>query len=792
MEDDGEVFTEGVCDVESSIYVAVGKNLKDGKSLLSWALTSFPGKNICLLHVHQLSQSVSLISRKLSVAKAAKTCRDIEHQKVDKLLNQYLHFIEQFGILSGKIWINMNSIEKGIAQIVTHHGVKMLVMGAAAEKYYTKQLSELKSNKAIFVRQQSPVSCHIWFPCKGFLIGTSIGFHSASTVQFSSQRNKHSTLLPDQEEDSKEIESSLCLKSEGKVHDEMNSPNPIAREKKEDVSLLYSLNKSSNPPSETLLEHVMPVEGTINDKLEHAIMNDESSKQWAKSVRQWRTKEDALEANMAEATGNLYTKEIHQRKNMEDFLVRQEQELERLTNQHDQLLKEIQTVLDQNSILERQILENCYAEKELEEKIIQAVELLIRFKEKRDMLLIERDIAVKRAHQFRELVKEDEAYSHISQSFNFSFSDIIEATQNFEPSLKMGDGRFGSVYKGIIRHTKIAIRMLPSCGSQSDPEFNREVEVLSRVRHPNLVTLMGTCTECRSLIYEYLANGNLEDHLVGRSKGGALSWQTRIRIASEICSALIFLHATDNCSVHGNLRPDKVLFDENMVSKISDFGIHQLVSRNDNGKDEEGIGMENDLETNIYLDPEVIEGRELSPESDIYSFGFVLLRLLATRPASSIVRDVKCAIEAGNLDAVLDYSAGDWPLEIADPLAHLGLRCCEEKGVNRPDLVAEVWPVLEPMRDLCTLPCMETTSSCLDSKDQLRRVPPHFVCPIFQEVMKDPYTAADGYTYEADAIKGWLNSGHKTSPMTNLELAYLDLTPNYALYYAIQEWQQMS
>lgn len=58
--------------------------------------------------------------------------------------------------------------------------------------------------------------------------------------------------------------------------------------------------------------------------------------------------------------------------------------------------------------------------------------------------------------------------------------------------------------------------------------------------------------------------------------------------------------------------------------------------------------------------------------------------------------------------------------------------------------------------------------------------------------MEDPYTAADGYTYEADAIKGWLNSGHKTSPMTNLELDYLDLIPNYALYYAIQEWQQMS
>lgn len=335
------------------------------------------------------------------------------------------------------------------------------------------------------------------------------------------------------------------------------------------------------------------------------------------------------------------------------------------------------------------------------------------------------------------------------------------------------------------------------------------------MRHPNLVTLIGTCTESRSLIYEYLANGNLEDRLVGHSKGGALSWQTRVRIASEICSALIFLHATENCCVHGKVRPDKVLFDDNMVSKISDFGILQLIS---NGKDTERIA----LETSIYLDPEVNEGKELSPESDIYSFGILLLLLLAARPASTIVRDVKCAIEAGNLDTVLDQSAGDWPLELAEPLTHMALRCCEEKGVNRPKLVAQVWPVLEPMKDLSTFPCMETTSSSLDSKAQLPRVPPHFVCPIFQvhlyiyiyifqvlfllfflnffsllwwklqEVMEDPYTAADGYTYEADAIKGWLNSGHKTSPMTNLELDYLDLIPNYALYYAIQEWQQMS
>lgn len=182
---------------------------------------------------------------------------------------------------------------------------------------------------------------------------------------------------------------------------------------------------------------------------------------------------------------------------MEDSLISQEQELERMKNQHDKILKEIQMVLDQNSILERQISENCYAEKELEEKIIQAVELLIRFKEKRDMLLIERDIAVKKAHQFRKLVKENEACSRFSQSFYFSFLDIIEATQNFDPSSKMSEGRFGSVYRGIIRHTEVAIRMLPSCGSQSDPEFSREVNIYLIRKHDS------------ESIYMWIANLNI-------------------------------------------------------------------------------------------------------------------------------------------------------------------------------------------------------------------------------------------------------------------------------------------
>ncbi|KAL3653699.1 hypothetical protein CASFOL_003380 [Castilleja foliolosa] len=302
-----------------------------------------------------------------------------------------------------------------------------------------------------------------------------------------------------------------------------------------------------------------------------------------------------------------------------------------------------------------------------------------------------------------------------------------------------------------------------------------QIEILCRVRHPNIVTLIGACLESRSLVYEYIENGSLENYLSNPTQNH-LSWQARIRIAIDTCSALIFLHADNN--VHGNLKPSKILLDANLITKISGFGISNLISPN------------NDPEKLAYVGPEYFESGELTTECDVYSFGVVMLRLLTARPATNAVRDVKCAVESGNLESVLDVSAGDWPLERAE-LANLGLRCCERDPSDRPDLVSDVWAVLGPMSEFWYSAELSSIASCVDSTSQLK-IPSHFLCPIFQEVMKDPHIAEDGYTYEADAIKGWFNSGHKTSPMTNLKLGNCDLIPNYALYYAIQEWQQQN
>ncbi|KAI3434335.1 uncharacterized protein J3R85_006596, partial [Psidium guajava] len=117
-------------------------------------------------------------------------------------------------------------------------------------------------------------------------------------------------------------------------------------------------------------------------------------------------------------------------------------------------------------------------------------------------------------------------------------------------------------------------------------------------------------------------------------------------------------------------------------------------------------------------------------------------------------------------------------------LAHLALSCRDINSDTRPDLGSQVWPVLERLRTHC-----EASLSSRSSPEEPSQPPPHFLCPISQEIMQDPHVAADGFTYEAEEIRLWL-SDHDTSPMTNLQLSTLNLFPNQVLRSMIQEWRQ--
>lgn len=191
----------------------------------------------------------------------------------------------------------------------------------------------------------------------------------------------------------------------------------------------------------------------------------------------------------AKASESLYAEELKRRKEFEEALANEKLELERMKKQQDEVMEELQIALDQKSLLESQIAESDQTAKELEQKIISAVELLQNYKKEQDELQMERDKAVKEAEELRKSRKEASSSSHMPQFFSdFSFSEIEGATHNFDPSLKIGEGGYGSIYKGLLRHTQVAIKMLHPHSLQGPSEFQQEVGACeSFIFHFNLV-----------------------------------------------------------------------------------------------------------------------------------------------------------------------------------------------------------------------------------------------------------------------------------------------------------------
>lgn len=292
------------------------------------------------------------------------------------------------------------------------------------------------------------------------------------------------------------------------------------------------------------------------------------------------------------------------------------------------------------------------------------------------------------------LVKTDLRYR------KYSIEEIEEATEAFSPSRKIGEGGYGPVYKGTLDYTKVAIKVLRPDAAQGRSQFQQEVEVLTCMRHPNMVLLLGACPEYGCLVYEYMANGSLEDCLFRRGNSPILSWQLRFRIAAEIATGLHFLHQMKpEPLVHRDLKPGNILLDQHYVSKISDVGLARLVppAVADTATQ---YRMTTTAGTFFYIDPEYQQTGMLGTKSDIYSFGIMLLQILTAKPPMGLTHHVERSIEKGTFAEMLDPAVPDWPVEEALVAAKLALQCAELRRKDRPDLGNAVLPELNKLRDL--------------------------------------------------------------------------------------------
>lgn len=214
----------------------------------------------------------------------------------------------------------------------------------------------------------------------------------------------------------------------------------------------------------------------------------------------------------------------------------------------------------------------------------------------------------------------------------YSYRELAAATGDFAEGQKLGRGGFGSVYQGSLavsgQDRAVAIKMFSSESSaQGRKEFEAEVRIISRLKHRNLVQLLGWCDSRHGLllVYELVAQGSLDRHL--HSSERFLTWPERFRIILGLGSALRYLHQEwEQCVVHGDIKPSNIMLDEALGAKLGDFGLARLVDHGAASHTTKAV-----LGTAGYIDPEFVNTRHPSAEADVYSFGVVLLEVVSGR-----------------------------------------------------------------------------------------------------------------------------------------------------------------
>ncbi|KAL0694796.1 hypothetical protein Bca4012_061976 [Brassica carinata] len=276
----------------------------------------------------------------------------------------------------------------------------------------------------------------------------------------------------------------------------------------------------------------------------------------------------------------------------------------------------------------------------------------------------------------------------------FSYDELVEATGNFDPSKELGDGGFGTVYYGKLKDGRsVAVKRLYDNNFKRAEQFRNEVEILTGLRHPNLVSLFG-CSSKQSrellLVYEYVANGTLADHLHGpQANPSSLPWSTRLKIAVETASALKYLHASK--IIHRDVKSNNILLDQNFNVKVADFGLSRLFPMDKTHVSTAPQG------TPGYVDPDYHLCYQLSKKSDVYSFAVVLMELISSLPAVDITRTRQeinlsnmavVKIQSHKLHEMVDPSLGfDTDTRVRETViavAELAFQCLQSDKDLRP------------------------------------------------------------------------------------------------------------
>nr|XP_043620444.1 G-type lectin S-receptor-like serine/threonine-protein kinase At4g27290 [Erigeron canadensis] len=281
----------------------------------------------------------------------------------------------------------------------------------------------------------------------------------------------------------------------------------------------------------------------------------------------------------------------------------------------------------------------------------------------------------------------------------FGFSAIAKATNNFSPENKLGEGGFGSVYKGLLEAGhEIAVKRLSKTSSQGVVEFKNEVICISKLQHRNLVKLLGCSIEGdeKLLVYEYMPNRSLDSFIFDKTKSTLLDWDKRFHIINGIARGLLYLHQDSRLRIiHRDLKASNILLDLDMKPKISDFGIARSFGGNETQANTERV-----VGTYGYMSPEYALDGIFSTKSDVFSFGVLVLEIVSGKRNRGFVHPEHDNNLIGHawrlhsegrsmelMDTTLDEPTN--PSEVVRSI-DVGLLCVQQNPEDRPNMSSVV------------------------------------------------------------------------------------------------------
>ncbi|KAM7492837.1 hypothetical protein LguiA_035758 [Lonicera macranthoides] len=277
----------------------------------------------------------------------------------------------------------------------------------------------------------------------------------------------------------------------------------------------------------------------------------------------------------------------------------------------------------------------------------------------------------------------------------YSYKELQVATDDFSQANKIGEGGFGSVYKGMLKYGKVAaIKVLSAESRQGAREFLTEIKVISDIEHENLVKLIGCCAEDshRILVYSYLENNSLAQTLLGKNYGSIqFNWRTRTKICIGVARGLAFLHEEVRPHIiHRDIKASNILLDKDLTAKISDFGLAKLIPPNMTHVSTRVAG------TIGYLAPEYAIRGQLTRKADVYSFGVLLMEIVSGRCNTNtrlpiedqyLLERTWQLYERRELVGLVDTSLnGEFDAEEACKFLKIGLLCTQDTPKLRPSM----------------------------------------------------------------------------------------------------------